>query len=121
MMSLEILDFDNIDEWATSLENALRPLITDTAGKKLAEAKLEYVEDAQDLLFTLTNQNSIIDTFLDWLCSRKIVGYHGTRVTESEISSIQKDGLIPLNAIAPHIRLIRALSSHPNWSKVEHQ
>lgn len=120
-MSLEILDFDNIDEWATSLENVLRPLMTDSARKKLAESKLEYVEDTRDLLFKLTNRNSIIDTVLDWLCSKKIAGYHGTRITESETASIQIDGLLPLSATTRHSRLVRALSSHPKWGEAANQ
>lgn len=120
-MSLEILDFDNIDEWATNLENVLHPLMTDSTRKKLAESKLKYIEDTQDLLFKLTNRNAIIDTVLDWLRSKKIAGYHGTRMTESETASIQIDGLLPLNATARHTRLARALSPHPKWCEVANQ
>jgi hypothetical protein len=37
-MTLEIIDFDNSDEWSTSLEAILRPLITNVAWKKLTNA-----------------------------------------------------------------------------------
>jgi len=116
-MTLQIIDFDNIDEWATSLENALRPLMTDVARKKLAEAKLQYIEDTRDLLFELTNRDEVINATLDWLYSKKIAGYHGTRIIESEVTSIQSNGLLPLNATVRRNRLVRALSPHPNWSE----
>ena len=120
-MTLEIIDFDNIDEWATSLENALHPLMTDSARKKLAESKLQYIEDTRNLLFKLTNRNEVIDAVSDWFRSKKIAGYHGTRINETETISIQLDGLLPLNATTRRNRLIRALSSHPKWNEAAKQ
>ncbi len=117
-MSLEIIDFDNTDEWSTNLEAVLRPLITDIAWNKLTNANLQFVEDTRDLLFELTNRDEIIDTALYWLRSKKLVGYHGTRLIESETASIQTNGLLPLNATTRRNRLVRALSSHPNWHEV---
>lgn len=118
LMALEIVDFDNIDEWSASLESVLRPLITDGAWENLANANFQFVEDARDLLFELTNRDEIIDTVLHWLRSKKIAGYHGTRLIESEIDSIRLNGLLPLNAVTRQDRLVRALSSHPNWHEV---
>lgn len=114
-MTLQVIDFDNIDEWATSLENVLRPLMTDSAWEKLTKAKLQYIEDTRDLLFELANREKVIDTTLDWICSKKVAGYHGTRITETEVASIKLNGLLPLSAITRRDRLIRALSSHPKW------
>lgn len=115
-MSQKMLDFDNIDEWAPSLSEILYPLMTDSARKKLAESQLEYVQDTRDLLFALTDRNKIIDNVLNWLSSNNIMGYHGTRVTDDESESIQMNGLLPLNALARRLRLVRTLSRHPRWT-----
>jgi len=120
-MSPEILDFDNIDEWAIDLENVLSPLVTTSIRRKLAESNLQYVEDTRDLLFRLTDRDAVIDTVLDWLSLKNIAGYHGTRITDSEVASIQKDGLLPLIATARRSRLARALSSHPKWNEIAKQ
>lgn len=121
LMALEIIDFDNIDEWSTSLESVLRPLITDVAWKNLTNANFQFVEDARDLLFELTNRDEITDTVLHWLRSKKLAGHHGTRLIESEVASIRLNGLLPLNAVTRRDRLVRALSSHPNWHEVSKQ
>jgi hypothetical protein len=117
-MTLEIIDFDNIDEWAKSLEDALHPWMTDFAKRKLAESKLQYVEDTRDLLFKLTNKDKVIGAVLDWLGSKKIAGYHGTRITEAESISIKSNGLLPLIVANRCNRLNRALSSHHKWNEV---
>jgi hypothetical protein len=121
MLSIEILDFDSIDEWASKLTNVLCPLITGGVKERLTEAKPEYIEDARDLLFKLTDRNAVIDTVLAWLCSNKIMGYHGSRLTDTEMVSVQTNGLIPLKAHMRRDRLTRALSHHPRWNEVKDQ
>jgi hypothetical protein len=116
-----MLDFDNIDDWAPKLTAVLRPHLPNSFEQMLDEATPEYIEDARDLLFNLTDRNAIIDVILDWLCSGKIAGYHGSRMTDAELSSVQLAGLIPLEAGTRRDRLIRALSPHPRWPEVSTQ
>jgi hypothetical protein len=78
----------------------------------------EVIEDARDLLFKLSNREAIVDAALAWIRSTTVLGYHGTRLTEGEIASVQTVGLLPLKAQARRDRLIRALSPHPRWSEV---
>jgi hypothetical protein len=118
MMTVEIIDFDSIDEWFGSLEGVLYPLMTDKARRKLAESKLQYIEDTRGLLLELTNHDAAIDAVLDWLRSKTLMGYHGTRTIESEDISIWANGLLPLSAAARHVRISRALTSHPEWHEV---
>lgn len=116
-----MIDFDDIDDWAPKLAAALSPHVPDSIGPKLAAAALEFVEDARDLLFDLAGRDAVIDAALDWIRSTKIVGYHGSRLTDEEIASVRSSGLIPLKAEARRLRLIRALSSHSRWHEVLNQ
>lgn len=120
-MALEIIDFDEINSWAATLAEALRPHLPVTIAQTLQLAQPEFVEDARDLLFDVTDRESIIDATLTWIRSMAIAGYHGSRLIEEEIASIQTEGLITLKAAARRQRLIRALSSHPRWNEVVDQ
>lgn len=113
-----MIDFDDIDEWEPKLTNALRPLVPKSVKQTLIEAELEWIDDARDMLFDLTDRDSIICTVLDWLRSEEIACYHGSRLTDEEVQSIQSNGLIPLDPEARCDHLIGALSSHPRWQDV---
>jgi len=116
-----MLDFDDINDWAPRLATALRTHVPNSVKQKVLEATPEYIEDARDLLFDLTDRDAVIDAVLEWLHSSKVVGYHGSRLTDEEISSVQETGLTPLEAVTRRKRLIRALSPSPRWSEVEAQ
>lgn len=118
-----MLDFDNIDDWDSKLTAKLRPHLSNSVKKKLMEAaqEYEYIEDALDMLFDLTDRDAIIDTLVSWLQSRNIVGYHGSRLTDAEVNSIQVNGLIPLEPETRRDRLIGAFSSNLRWPEVAHK
>jgi hypothetical protein len=117
------LDFDNIEDWAPKLTAALRPHVSNYIEQKLLEAapEYEYIEDTQDMLFHLTDRDAVIDAVVAWLRSSKIAGYHGSRLTDSEVHSIQVNGLIPLEPETRRDRLTRALSPNSRWPKVAPQ
>jgi hypothetical protein len=53
-----LVDFDEIDDWEPRLFAALRPLLPESFGQKLATAAPEYIEDARDILFELANRDN---------------------------------------------------------------
>lgn len=116
-----MVDFDDIDDWEPGLSAVLSPHLQDSVGPMLQTAAPEYVEDARDLLFDVTDRDAIIDATLTWIRSVKIAGYHGSRLVDEEIVAIRAEGLIPLNAESRRHRLIRALSAHPTWNNVAGQ
>lgn len=113
-----MLDFDDIDDWAPQLAAALSSHVPDSVERKLVAARLEYIEDARDLLFELTDRELIVDATLSWIRSTTIAGFHGTRLTDAEVDSIRVDGLVPLKAEDRRHRLARALSLHSKWRGV---
>lgn len=117
-MVLDIIDFDEINNWSTKLTAALRAHLPDSIARMLQSEQPEFVEDARDLLFDLTDRESIVDATLTWIRSVAIAAYHGSRLIEEEIASIRTEGLIPLKAGARRQRLMRALSPHPRWNEV---
>jgi hypothetical protein len=116
--SLAMIDFDNIDDWAPRLTAVLRPYVSSSVEQTLLGADLDYIQDAQDILFKLVDRDAIIDEVIAWLRSNNIAGYHGSRLTDAEVHSIKAQGLIPLNAEARRDRLINILSSHSRWPEV---
>ena len=113
-----MLDFDCIDDWGQQLSVVLEDHLPDGIVSTLVGAAPEFIEDARDLLFELTDKDAIIDATLTWIRSTQVVGYHGTRLTDTEVASIQDLGLLPLKACARRDRLSRALSAHPRWNEV---
>jgi hypothetical protein len=116
-----VIDFDDIDNWAPALAVALRPLIPKSAAAELVTAAPAYLEDARDILFRIAGREAVIDSTLAWIRSNVLAGYHGTRLTNSEVESVRSNGLIPLVATARKTRLTRALSVHPRWDEVKDQ
>ena len=116
---VQMLDFDEIDDWAPMLSTELRLLVPTSVKSKLETAAPEYIEDALDFLFESSDRCDIIEATLTWLRSSKIAGYHGTRLMDAEVASVRLLGLIPLRAEDRRNRLARALSPHPRWHEVE--
>lgn len=114
-----MIDFDEIDDWEPKLSLALNPHVSDSVCQWLIEANPRFVEDAGDLLLSHTDRDAVVNATLDWLSSETIAGFHGSRLTDSDINSIRAQGLIPLLAGARRDRLQRALSSHPRWAEVQ--
>ena len=115
------LDFDDNRAWEPLLTAAVGDLISEPVVEQLVAAAPEFIEDALDLLFSYTNRKEIIEATLVWIRSTTIAGYHGSRLTDSEVDSIRARGLIPLDAQARRTRLCRALSYHPRWGEVAGQ
>jgi len=113
-----MIDFDNIDDWAAKLGAAVAPWIPASARSRIRKATLEYVDDTLDKLFDLTDRDALIDATLNWIRSSTIVAYHGSRLTDEDVALIEADGLKPLRAADPVVRLTRALSKHPKWCEV---
>ena len=120
-MVIDVLDFDDNRAWGPLLTAALGDLISESVEARLMDAAPECIEDALDVLFSCTDCQEIIEVTLDWICSTTLVGYHGSRLTDSEVASIRARGLVPLDAQARRARLRRALSSHPRWGEAADQ
>ena len=116
-----MIDFDEIDDWAPGLSEVLSQHVPDSFRTRVADAAPEYIEDALDLLFDATGRNAAIDATLAWIGSSRVVGYHGSRLTDEDVASIRSSGLNPLKAKARRDRLVRALSPHPRWYEVSDQ
>jgi len=114
-----VIDFDQIDAWSPQLRGALSAVVTDRTLSSIRRENPEY-DEARDLLFKLAGRDAVIDATLEWLRSSVIAGYHGTRLTDDELRSLLKQGLLP-HGSTRRARLVRALSQHPNWKTVAHR
>jgi hypothetical protein len=115
------IDFDKIEGWEADLRAALSGCVTDTTIREIARSNLQFVEDTRDLLFEHAGRDGVIDATLAWIESSSVAAYHGTRLTDAEVLSVQKLGLVPLSAGARRARIHRALSGHPDWANAGSQ
>ena len=106
-----VIDFDNIDDWASKMANALMAHLPRDIESKLLEARPKYIESASNRLFDLAGRDTIIDATLTWLRSETVSGYHGTRLTEAEVTSIRAVGLVPLRAETRRDRVVMRCAS----------
>lgn len=120
-MTIDLIDFDDIDRWAPELTDVLNALLPKSISRKMMTVAPRYVEDALDRLLSLSDRDAVLDSTVNWIRSKNIAGYHGSRLADSEIASIQSDGLAPLKAEARRRRLERALSTHRDWPAVANQ
>lgn len=112
---MSAIDYDSIDAWAPSLAAALQSHVPPSIWQELKLACPEYVEDARRHLFELTDEEAVIETVIAWIQSNTLLTYHGSRLTDADVASIRSVGLVPLQATERRNRLVRALSSHPEW------
>lgn len=111
------LDFDKIDEWASSLASSLSPFIGDLEAE-LKRMKPRYVEDSLSLLLANGRREPVIDETIRWIRTSGVYAFHGSRLTRDEVDSVRVNGLRPLSASQRSVRLTRVLSQHPNWPAV---
>lgn len=114
-----LIRFDDIDNWAPALTDALTPLVPESAKERIRHLTPEYIEDAADLLFEGCSRDLIVDAMLAWIRANAIAGYHGTRLTDAEVAAVRAAGLVPLKATLRRTRLARALGGHPKWPASE--
>ena len=113
-----MIEFDEIDAWKPKLGDALRPYVSEHELAKLVSVHTKDPSVALDSLFTLVDRNAIIDATIAWTKAVSIAGYHGTRLIDSEVISIEQNGLVPLKSSDRRRRLERVLSRHDRWPEV---
>lgn len=116
---MTVFEFDRMDVWAGELRSLLSDELPDHIEATLRSAEFEYYEDACDLLLEQVNRERILSIVSDWLKSKPMIGYHGSRLTPSEIEGVRASGLRRLVAANRGERLAQILSSHPRWPEVE--
>lgn len=114
-----LIDFDSIDDWRASLAAALSPYVPERVMQLMSCTRLDYVEDARDLFLNSVNRSVVVDATLMWIRQNVVAAYHGTRLTDDELSSVRDCGLVPLRTDARRGRIERALSAHPRWPEVQ--
>lgn len=114
-----MIDFDEIDTWWNDLSLLLGSNVTEEIKEKLKKSNAEYIEDVVNILFCLADREKIIELTKNWLMKNTIVAYHGSRLSDEEILSIKREGIIPLNGEDRIKRISRVLSKDPSWMNMK--
>lgn len=104
-----MIDYDHFHEWEPGLRAALAQCIKPRILDALSQQAFEYSDEALDWLYVQGDRDSIINTTLAWLRSNSLLVSHGTRLTDDEVASVRRYGLLPLDASARRDRLLSVL------------
>ena len=108
-------DFDTIHEWEPHITKVLTPLLPADIVERVRQEKPKYVEDARDIVIQHGDINAIGMAIVEWLKRSTVIAYHGTRLTTEDVTSVERDGFLPLRVANRKPRLERALANHPQW------
>jgi hypothetical protein len=101
-----------------ALSSGLKPFVPSSAIAAIKQAAPQYIDDAAEILLRECAPDVVVVATLEWLRSNTVAGYHGTRLTDLELSAMLAEGLMPLEAGRRKARLARVLSKHPEWSQL---
>jgi hypothetical protein len=113
-----VFEFDDGPQWLPGLVAQLDGLLPADAGKQLKKANPEGPISARIALYEIADKRELWEEARKWLLEREVLVYHGTRINEAQLRSIEREGLRPLVA-AERVPAIEAfLGEHPRWSEI---
>lgn len=77
-----------------------------------------FLEDPRNHLFELFGRNYIRRRLAAHLQNCSIKFFHGTRLSQADLESVKRSGLLPLNLADRRQGLIEILKKHPLWDDV---
>ena len=116
---MHIIDFDLIENWAPWFGAAMSRIVSHDALRRVEREEYEWVEDARDALLAGADRRDFaarLDRELEPLHVRL---FHGTRLTDRALASLQADGLKALILADRAAELRSIFSQHPRWSEVQ--
>jgi hypothetical protein len=116
---LNIIDYDKINIWVPWLNEIIFEIAPINLKERIKQAEPKYIEDAAEIVFEAIGQENLANLMNTRLNEYKIRVYHGTRLSELELTNIRIEGLKPLQLKDRKITLERIFSRHKNWQKVK--
>lgn len=114
-----VIDFDNLNSWAPWLTEVIEEVAPRSLLPQLEALMPEFIEDARDFVVTCIGRNDLLAHLTERFENRSVRLYHGTRLTENEVTRVRNEGLKPLilSDRASALKLI--FRRHPRWREVE--
>jgi hypothetical protein len=114
-----VIDYDRLDLWGP----IFTAIVTEVAGHEIiAAAKRpcpQYIEDARHFFEQEIGVQPLVDGLSECLRPHSVRVYHGTRLSELELKSVQRLGLQPLTLARRKPLLIGLFEQHEDWPKVK--
>ncbi len=121
MDTVSLFEFDDGAAWIPDLLGNLGPHLPGDVAAQLRSSQIDDPSSAGQALRALAGADRLFAQTRAWLLERDVAAYHGSRLDEEQRRSVARDGL---RLLVPEERedAIRSfLSSHPQWSEVEHR
>lgn len=112
---IQIIDYDEIDVWRPWFAAIMSEIADNALIEKARRARPQYLEDARNIFVQELGQQALIDHLHDRLKPFRVRVFHGTRVTDDELSQIKAQGLRSLILSDRRKALIDIFQQHPNW------
>jgi hypothetical protein len=116
---MRVIDYDRIEEWSPWLTAMISSTAPSGFLDSLRRLNPEYIEGPRNHVVGAIGRDRLIEELNCELDPYEVRVFHGTRVTNpeiSEISQIRTQGLRALKLFDRHAPLIAIFSQHRDWS-----
>jgi hypothetical protein len=113
---MRVIDYDKIEEWGPWLTALIGSIAPSGFLASLQRSNPEYIEDARNHVVAAIGRERLMAALNRELDPYAVRVFHGTRVTDAEISQIRIQGLRALKLFDRRAPLIAIFSQHRGWS-----
>lgn len=110
-----MIDFDDLNSWENQLNFIMKKYMSDEVCCKLTLLPIKYYDVTASVLLKLLGKDKMkqaIDDILVWIKSSSVIGYHGTRLTEQELDSLEVQGILPLSPEKRENRIAKIIKGY---------
>ena len=112
------VEFDNGAAWLPSLAAHHGDMLPQCVGEAIAGTQPAGPNDARIALYELVDKHALIEGVRAWITDQDVLVYHGTRINETQRSSILREGL-KLMSTADRIPAIEVFFPEPRLFQTE--
>jgi len=112
-----IFEYDHIEVWGHWMRAAMAEIMPPGILEDLKRQKFKFLEDAFDFLMEHMTPERVMAQISTSFSSCSFRVYHGTRLTDSELSCVRLEGLKPLSLESRRQQIISRLKEHPGWNQ----
>lgn len=112
-------DLDCVEIWGPALTHELLRSEASAVGERLRAVGLGDGEARfEEALFSILPERDFVRSVERWIAKHTVAAYHGSRLDESELQSIKRDGLKILSTTDRRETLVKKFDKHPSWPSV---
>lgn len=114
---MTVLEYDHVEIWGFWIRAILAEIMPKGLLDEMKNHKVQFNEDALDFLSKRFAFSKLAAHVMSRCSSWNVRVYHGTRLTDTEITLVRNQGLKPLLFEERKILWVAILKGHPKWNE----